>query len=64
MIAECIGRPDFLIDHPATGRALLAEMERERHKNDMAASAILKTAEKTREAWVEPLIDVTQEANP
>jgi CHAD domain-containing protein len=61
MIAECIGRPDFLVDHPATGRALLAEMERERHKNDMAANAILKSAEKTRETWVEPQIGVTQE---
>jgi CHAD domain-containing protein len=61
LIAEFIGRPDFLVDHPATGRALLAEMERERRKNDMAASAILKSAEKTREAWGKPHGDVTQE---
>jgi CHAD domain-containing protein len=53
-IAEYIGRPDFLVNHPATSRALLAEMEREQHKNDTMVHAILKSAEKTREAWGEP----------
>jgi CHAD domain-containing protein len=60
-IVEFIGRPDFLVDHPAVGRALLAEMERERHKNDTAVSAILKSAEKTRDAWGEPQASAAQE---
>ncbi|HXV85001.1 MAG TPA: CHAD domain-containing protein [Candidatus Binatia bacterium] len=64
LIAEFISRPDFLIDHPAAGRALLAEMERERHKNDTAATAILKSAEKARAAWGEPHLDAAQEATP
>ena len=63
LIAEFIGRPDFLVDHPEAGRALLTEMERERHKNDAATSAILKSAEKTRDAWSQPHADVTQETN-
>lgn len=63
LIAEFISRPDFLVNHPAAGRALLEEMERERHKNDLAAHAILKSAEKTREAWVESQTEVTQEMN-
>jgi CHAD domain-containing protein len=64
LIAEFIGRPDFLVDHPAAGRALLAEIERERRKNEIATSGILKSAQKTRQALGEPLIDLTQEANP
>jgi CHAD domain-containing protein len=50
-IAEFIGRPDFLVDHPETAHALLAEMERERQANDIAVSFILKSAEKTRDVW-------------
>jgi len=63
-IAEFISRPDFLVDHPAASRALLEEMERERHKNDMAANDILMSAEKTREAWGEVTHpDLTQATN-
>jgi CHAD domain-containing protein len=61
LIAEFIGRPDFLVEHPEAGRALLTEMERERHKNDIAVSNILKSAEKTRDAWGEPKTGTTQE---
>jgi CHAD domain-containing protein len=50
-IAEFIGRPDFLVDHPETAHALLAEMERERQANDIAVSSILKSAEETRDVW-------------
>jgi CHAD domain-containing protein len=50
-IAEFIGRPDFLVDHPETAHALLAEMERERQANDIAVNSILKSAEKTRDVW-------------
>jgi CHAD domain-containing protein len=53
-VAEFIGRPDFLMNHPETGRTLLAEMERERRKNDASVIAILKRAENTRDAWGEP----------
>ena len=53
-IAEFIGRPDFLVEHPESARALLIRMERERHKNDAAVDAILKSAEKTRDVWNEP----------
>ena len=61
LIAEFIGRPDFLVENPEAGRALLAQMERERHKNELAVSAILKSAEKTRDAWGEPKAGVGQE---
>jgi CHAD domain-containing protein len=50
-IAEFIGRPDFLVDHPETAHALLAEMERDRQTNDIAVSSILKSAEKTQNVW-------------
>ena len=60
-IAEFIGRPDFLVDHPDTARALLAEMERERQTNDLAVSSILKSAEKTRDAWGRSKPGVVQE---
>jgi CHAD domain-containing protein len=61
LIAEFIGRPDFLVENPEAGRALLAQMERERHKNDRAAGPILKRAEKTRDVWGEPKTGVSQE---
>jgi CHAD domain-containing protein len=51
VIAEFIGRPDFLVDRPEIGHALLTEMERERENNADAVNAILKTAEKTRDVW-------------
>lgn len=48
LVAEFIGRPDFLVDHPEIGRTLLTEMERERHRNEEAVTNILKSAEKIR----------------
>lgn len=60
-IAEFIGRPDFLVEHPESARALLIRMERERHKNDAAVDAILKSAEKTRDVWNEPETTPAQE---
>jgi CHAD domain-containing protein len=59
LIAEFIGRPDFLVENPEAGRALLAQMERERHKNQLATSAILKRAEKARDVWREPKADIS-----
>jgi CHAD domain-containing protein len=61
LIAEFIGRPDFLVENPETGRALLAQMEKERHRNELAVSVILKSAEKTRDVWGEPKPGVGQE---
>jgi CHAD domain-containing protein len=61
LIAEFIGRPDFLVENLDAGRALLAQMEKERHKNELTVSAILKRAEKTRDAWGEPKPGVGQE---
>jgi hypothetical protein len=40
---------------------LLAEMERERQTNDLAVSSILKSAEKTRDAWGRSKPGVVQE---
>ena len=64
LIVEFIGRPDFLVDHLAASRALLAEIERERRKNEIATSGILKSAQKTRQALGEPYPDVAQGASP
>jgi CHAD domain-containing protein len=61
LVAEFIGRPDFLVEHPEAGRALLVQMERERHKNELTVSAILKSAEKTRTAWGEPQAAVAED---
>jgi CHAD domain-containing protein len=49
LVAEFIGRPDFLVDHPEIGHTLLTEMERERHRNEEAVTNILKSAEKVRQ---------------
>ena len=48
LVAEFIGRPDFLVDHPELGRTLLTEMEREQQTNEEAVADILKSAEKIR----------------
>jgi CHAD domain-containing protein len=48
LVAEFIGRPDFLVDHPEIGRTFLTEMERERHRNEEVVVNILKSAEKIR----------------
>ncbi len=61
VIAEFIGRPDFLVDRPEIGHALLTEMERERENNADAVNAILKSAEKTRDVWNQPKATPAQE---
>jgi CHAD domain-containing protein len=50
-VAEFISRPDFLADHPALARTLLAEMEHERQRDDDTIASILKNAERIRNAW-------------
>jgi len=46
LMADSIGHPDFLLDHPDYARVLLTEMEKERQRNGSATAEILKSAEK------------------
>ena len=50
-VADFISRPDFLVDHPDVGRTLLAEMEKEKLRNETAIEDILSKAPKVRECW-------------
>ncbi len=50
-VAEFIGRPDFLANHPDMGRILLAEMEKEKLRNDTAIDDLFDGAAKVRESW-------------
>jgi CHAD domain-containing protein len=50
-VADFIGRPDFLVDHPDMGRTLLAEMEKEKLRNETAVEDILSNAPKVGEYW-------------
>lgn len=52
-IAEFIGRPDFLADHPDMGRVLLAEMEKEKLRNDTAIDQLFQKAAKMRQNWAQ-----------
>ena len=50
-VAAFIGRPAFLANHPDIGRILLAEMEKERLRNDTDVGTVLEQAAKVRDAW-------------
>lgn len=50
-VANFIGRPNFLVNHPDIGRTLLAEMEKEKLRNETAIEDILNKAPKVRELW-------------
>ena len=50
-VAAFIGRPAFLADHPDIGRILLAEMEKERLRNETDVGTVLEQAAKVRDAW-------------
>jgi CHAD domain-containing protein len=50
-VAEFIGRPDFLVNHPDIGRTLLSEMEKEKLRNEAATEEILSKAPKVRDCW-------------
>lgn len=50
-IAEFIGRRNFLVNHPDLGRTLLAEMEKEKLRNDVVTEEIISKAAKVREPW-------------
>jgi CHAD domain-containing protein len=50
-VADFIGRPDFLVNHPDMGRTLLAEMEKDKLRNESAVEDILTKAPKVGESW-------------
>lgn len=50
-VAEFIGQPNFLADHPDMGRALLAEIEKEKLRNEAAIDTILSHAPKVQKSW-------------
>ena len=49
--AEFLARPDFLVQHPDQGSALLADMENEKKRNDAAMENVLSRAAKLRKRW-------------
>jgi CHAD domain-containing protein len=51
LVADFISRPDFLAAHPDLARALLAEMDGEKQRDEVAIAGILKDAERIRAAW-------------
>jgi CHAD domain-containing protein len=50
-VADFIGRPEFLVNHPDMGRTLLAEMEKDKLRNESAVEDILSKAPKVAESW-------------
>jgi CHAD domain-containing protein len=50
-VTEFIGRPDFLANHPDIGRILLAEIEKERLRNDSDVTSVLQHAGTVQQAW-------------
>jgi CHAD domain-containing protein len=50
-VADFISQPDFLVNHPDMGRTLLAEMEKEKLRNESAVEDILSKAPKVAESW-------------
>jgi CHAD domain-containing protein len=50
-VAEFISRRNFLVNHPDIGRSLLAEMEKEKLRNDSITEEILSKAPKVRDCW-------------
>lgn len=52
-IAEFIGRPDFLAQHPDMGRILLAEMEKDKLCNEANVAQLFEKAAKMRQSWAE-----------
>ena len=50
-VAEFIGRPDYLVNHPDLASALLAQVEQEQKHNSEAVEDILSRAPKLRQRW-------------
>ncbi len=65
-VAEFIGRPDFLANHPDMGRALLAEMEKEKLRNQTTVEQLFEKAAKMRQSWAEwkPVAENAPEKSP
>ena len=62
-IAEFIGRPDFLLNHPDYGRYLLTEIERERQRTTANVADILENAAKIRNAWLQHRLKNAEKEN-
>jgi len=58
-VAEFVGQPNFLTDHPDLSRILLAEMEKETQRNESAIDHLLSSAAKVQQNWArrKPLRD-------
>jgi CHAD domain-containing protein len=50
-VAEFIGQPNFLASHPDMGRALLAEIEKDKLRNEDTIDHLPQIAAKVREGW-------------
>ena len=50
-VAEFIGQPNFLASHPDMGRALLAEIEKDKLRNEDTIDHLPQIAAKVRESW-------------
>jgi CHAD domain-containing protein len=50
-VADFIGHPEFLVDHPDMGRTLLAEMEKDKLRNESDVEDILSKAPKVADSW-------------
>ena len=62
-IAEFIGRPNFLLNHPDYGRYLLTEIERERQQTTANVADILENAAKIRNAWLQHRLKNAEKEN-
>jgi CHAD domain-containing protein len=50
-VAEFIGRPNFLASHPDMSRALLAEIEKEKLRNNNTIDQLLQNGAKVRKSF-------------
>ena len=62
-IAEFIGQPNFLLNHPDYGRYLLTEIEREQQRTTANMGGILENAAKIRNQWVEQRLKRSDKEN-
>jgi hypothetical protein len=55
-----------LADHPDMGRALLAEMEKEKLHNETAIEQLFQKAAKMRQSWAEwkPAAEIATDISP
>jgi CHAD domain-containing protein len=62
-VAEFVGQPNFLADHPDLSRILLAEIEKEKQRNESAIEQLLSGAAKVQQHWArrKPVRDEAEE---